>query len=212
MSDLEILKHVAYTRRCLNLLPAAFASNDLNRLSLGFFLLNTLDLLDKLSTIRPEERDNWINWIYHCQVTTGGFRGSPATKTEEPSVFDAGHLPALYFTIASLLILEDDLTRLDRKGALETLRRLQNEDGSFSPVLIGDEKFGEVDVRHLYCAIATWEMLSPVKPEEDINVPAAVKYIQQCKVKDQFECANGRVTMAAMHRAPAWSLMVSSYL
>jgi geranylgeranyl transferase type-1 subunit beta len=182
MSDLDILKHVAYTRRCLNLLPAAFTSNDLNRLSLGFFLLNTLDILDKLSTISPEERKNWIDWIYSCQVTTGGFRGSPATKTAQLSEFDAGHLPASYFAIASLLILGDDLTRLDRKGALETFKRLQKHDGSFSPVLIGEEKFGEVDVRHVYCAIASREMLSPIQPEEDIDVPATIKYIQQCKV------------------------------
>ena len=184
MPEVDIPRHVAYNRRCLNLLPGAFTANDLNRLSLGFFLLNALDILDHLSCITSEDRREWINWIYACQVSPGGgFRGSTGTITKQESIFDAGHLPASYFAIASLLILGDDLTRLNRGGALEMLKRLQNEDGSFSPVFIGGDKFGEVDVRHLYCAIATREMLSPVKPEEDdIDVREAIRYIQKCKV------------------------------
>ena len=186
MTEVDIARHVSYCRRCLNLLPGAFTSNDLNRLSLGFFLLNTLDILDHLSTsTTPSERTEWINWIYSCQLPAGGFRGSTGTKTSEPSIYDAGHLPASYFAIASLLILRDDLTGVNRRGLLATLRRLQNEDGSFAPVLIGEEKFGEVDVRHLYCAIATREMLSPVAKEEDIDVEAAIRYVRQCKV---FPC------------------------
>jgi len=183
MPQHKISRHVAYCRRCLTLLPGVFTAVDLNRLSLAFFLLNALDILDHLSCITPEERQGWINWIYSCQIPSGGFRGSTGTKTKEPSIFDAGHLPASYFAIASLLILGDDLSRVNRQGALDTLRKLQNEDGSFSPVLIGEDKFGEVDVRHLYCAIATREMLSPVTVEEDIDVPAAIQYIQKCKVE-----------------------------
>ena len=209
MSEVDVARHVAYCRRCLNLLPGAFTSNDLNRLSLGFFLLNALDILNCLSCITPEEREEWINWIYSCQIPGGGFRGSTGTKTKEPSIFDAGHLPALYFAIASLLILGDDLTRIDRRGALDTMKRLQNEDGSFSPVVIGEDKFGEVDVRHLYCAIAAREMLSPIKAEEDIDVNAAIRYIQRCKVRPTIVYTHNSLMMEAMRRARVWSLMVS---
>lgn len=97
-------------------------------------------------------------------------------------MYDAAHLPATYFAISSLLILGDDLKRVNRAGALDGLRRLQRDDGSFSPVLIGEERYGEVDVRHVFCASAVRELLSPVSPEEDIDVAAAVRYIQQCKV------------------------------
>jgi len=98
-------------------------------------------------------------------------------------VFDTAHIPETYFALATLLILGDDLKRVRRREILEGLRRSQYEDGSFAPVLLGDgEKFGEVDVRHLYCAIAVRDILSPVKKEEDIDVPAVIRYIQRCKV------------------------------
>jgi geranylgeranyl transferase type-1 subunit beta len=180
---LDVQRHVAYHRRCLNLLPSLFTGNDLNRLSLGFFSLNALDILDQLETTTSlQDREDWVDWIYSCQVDSGGFRGSPATKTAETSVYDAAHLPATYFAIASLLILGDDLTRVNRRGALDGLKRLQRKDGSFSPVLIGEDRFGEVDMRHVFCASAVRAMLSPT-PGEDVNVAATVKYIEQCKVR-----------------------------
>ena len=182
MLDLNVAKHVAYHKRCLDLLPAAFEGNDLNRMSLGFFTLNSLDMLDRLSILSAADREGYINWIYHCQLSSGGFRGSPATMTSESSIYDSANLPAAYFAIALLLMLGDDLTRLNRKGALEVLRQLQNEDGSFSPVIAKGERYGEVDVRHCYCAIAVREMLSPIEPEEDINVPGIIHYLEQCKV------------------------------
>ena len=81
------------------------------------------------------------------------------------------------------MILGDDLKRVNRGGALKLLRSSQNEDGSFSPVLLGGkEKFGEVDVRHIYSACAVRALLSPIKPDEDINVPATIRYIEKCKV------------------------------
>src|SRR5579862_9272985 len=123
MPELDIQKHVAYTKLCLNLLPSAFTSNDSNRLSLGFFLLNTLDILDKLETATSQrDREGWIDWIYHCQLESGGFRGSTGTKTPEHSIYDTAHLPATYFAIASLLILGDDLNRLNRTPILASLR------------------------------------------------------------------------------------------
>ena len=98
-------------------------------------------------------------------------------------MFDTAHIPETYFALATLLILGDDLKRVRRTEILEGLRKSQYEDGSFAPVLLGDgEKFGEIDVRHVYCAMAVRDILSPVKKEEDIDVPAAIRYIQRCKV------------------------------
>src|SRR5947207_4309642 len=168
MTRLDSTKHITYHKLCLNLLPRAFTSNDLNRLSLGFLLLNSLDILDALETATTSaSRQQWISWIYHCQLPSGlGFRGSPATITPLPSIYDTTHLPATYFALAALLILDDDLARVRRTEILKGLRELQNPDGSFSPVLIKGERFGEVDMRHTYCACAIREMLSPVSEEE----------------------------------------------
>ena len=84
MSEVDVARHVAYCRRCLNLLPGAFTSNDLNRLSLGFFLLNALDILDHLSCITPEEREEWINWIYSCQIPHPARSSSAARSMFQP--------------------------------------------------------------------------------------------------------------------------------
>jgi len=179
---IDFQKQIAYHRRCLALLPPPFTGNDLNRMTLGFFLVNSLDILDQLSMTNPELHEDWIEWIYKCQVPSGGFRGSTASKTAGGSIYDTAHLPATYFALALLLILGDDLKRIGREAILRSLKRSQNEDGSFSPVLLGGEKYGEVDVRHVYAASAIRYILSPIKPEEDINVSAAISYIESCKV------------------------------
>jgi geranylgeranyl transferase type-1 subunit beta len=213
MAQLDTSKFVGYVMHCLKLLPSSVTSMDLNRISIGFLLLNILDILDKLDTASPAERRHWIDWIYGCQLPTGGFRGSPATKVLSTSVFDTTHLPATYFAIATLLILGDDLKRVNRGGALSGLKASQNEDGSFSPVLLGDgEKFGEVDVRHTYCAIAIREMLSPIKADEDIDVSAAESYIQKCKVIFLVNFAYDSAMMEDMHRVRNWNLTVAGAL
>jgi len=180
---LNTAKHISYHKRCLQLLPTAFQSNDLNRMSLAFFTLNALDILDAVETTTArEDRQAWIDWIYSCQLDTGGFRGSPATKLGTYSLYDALTLPSTYFAIALLLILGDDLARVQRSGTLAALRKAQNEDGSFSPVLLGGERDGEVDVRHTYSAAAVRCILSPVEVEEDFDVAAAIKYVRSCRV------------------------------
>jgi len=202
MAHLNIPKHVAYTKRCLSLMPANFQSVDLNRMSIGFFLINSLDILNSLNTtITRQDRENWIDWIYQCQLPAGGFRGSTATITDPSSVFDTAHIPGTYFALATLLILGDDLKRVRRREILDGLRKTQYEDGSFAPVLLGDgDKFGEIDVRHVYCAIAVRDILSPIAKEEDIDVPATIRYIQSCKVSPATDFTYDRIMMGDMHR------------
>ena len=88
----------------------------------------------------------------------------------------------MFCLLTSLLILNDDLSRVRRKEILSMLKASQNSDGSFSPVLIDGERFGEVDTRHVYCACAIRYILSPVSKEEDFNVAAAIEYINNTKV------------------------------
>ena len=181
--NLNAARHISYHKRCLQLLPTAFQSNDLNRMSIAFFTLNALDILNALdTTTTPEDRRAWIDWVYSCQLDTGGFRGSPATKVGTYSLYDALTLPSTYFAIALLLILGDDIARVERTRTLAALRKAQNVDGSFSPALLGDERVGEVDVRHTYSAVAVRCMLSPIEVDEDFDVAAAIKYVRSCKV------------------------------
>jgi geranylgeranyl transferase type-1 subunit beta len=177
-------------------------------MSMGFFLVNALDILDQLPETHSECHQDWIEWIYSCQVATGGFRGSTATKTPFKSIYDTAHLPATYFALALLLILDDDLRRVDRGAILSALKKAQHSNGSFSPVLIGEERYGEVDVRHVYTACAIRNILSPIKPGEDIDVSATISYIESCKVRTIQSISNRRITTEDMLKVLNWNLMV----
>ncbi|TGZ82852.1 terpenoid cyclases/Protein prenyltransferase [Ascodesmis nigricans] len=162
-------RHLKYWLRNLRtFLPSDYTPTDLNRLTLGFFIVSALDLLGSLHTsTTPEERNQWIDWIYSNQLPDGGFRGSPATQfvTAPNSRWDPANLPATFFAIVALVTLGDDLSRVNRKEILEWLPILQRDDGSFGEWVLeaheGDEGqiCGGRDMRYIYFAAALRWML-----------------------------------------------------
>lgn len=52
-----------------------------------------------------------------------GFRGSPANGCDH--VYDFGHLAMTYSALASLIVLGDDLSRVNRVQLFEGMRELQ---------------------------------------------------------------------------------------
>ena len=69
MDELHLLhsRHAKYFQRCLAILPSSLASYDTQRVTLAFFAISGLDLLDKLDLI-AEQRQDIINWLYKCLV------------------------------------------------------------------------------------------------------------------------------------------------
>ena len=135
-------KHIKYWLRCLKTyLPTGYTPNDSNRMTLASFVLSALDLLGVLQERTTEsERDDYIDWIYHCQLPDGGFRGFTGTdlgrlRTAENEHWDPANLAATYFALAGLLILGDGLERVKRSECLNWLARLQYPDGSIGEVL-----------------------------------------------------------------------------
>ena len=61
--------------------------------------------------------------IYICQ------------KTENKLKLDSGHIAMTYTAIASLLILGDDLSRVNKTAVLTALRSLQQDDGRWVGVM-----------------------------------------------------------------------------
>ncbi|KAJ5235955.1 hypothetical protein N7489_006046 [Penicillium chrysogenum] len=139
-------RHVKYYLRCLKtFLPSAYTSNDSNRMLLGYLTLSGLDVLGVLqSKTTPEERQGYIDWLYHCQVPSGGFRGFPGTdfgpgkRNKDNEAWDPANVPATFFALVNLLILGDDLSRVKRRECLEWLPKVQRADGSFGE-LVGPE-------------------------------------------------------------------------
>lgn len=161
-------RHVAYFVKALRGLPAPYAPQEVNRLTLVYFAVMALDLLGALDQV---DKEAIVEWVYSLQVLSGpegegdagggagyGFRGSPSVgihyqpggSQANPVAFDGGHLAATYSALAVLLALGDDLARVARAPLLASLPRLQLPDGSFMPVHYG----AEADMRFVFCAAA----------------------------------------------------------
>ncbi|KAJ6020849.1 Terpenoid cyclases/protein prenyltransferase alpha-alpha toroid [Penicillium herquei] len=191
-------RHVKYYLRCLKtFLPSAYTSNDSNRMLLAFLTLSGLDVLGVLQDkITPEERQGYIDWLYHCQVPSGGFRGFSGTdfgaerRTTDNEAWDPANGPATFFALVNLLILGDDLSKVKRRECLQWLPKLQRADGSFGELLGPDGKIGgDRDLRYCMCAAGIRFMLrgsgsKGVEDIEDIDVPGFISFIEACQAYD----------------------------
>ncbi|XP_052221775.1 geranylgeranyl transferase type-1 subunit beta-like [Dreissena polymorpha] len=177
-------KHVKFFLRCLQVLPGRYSSLDTSRMTIAFFALSGLDMLNALDVIE-KDRQSIIDWIYSLQVLPDkegnglcGFRGSSTLghafdvqKASEKCIpYDGSHIAMTYTALASLLILGDDLGRVDRTAVLSSLRTLQLKDGSYRPV----SEPSENDMRFVYCAACICYMLDDW---QGMDVAKAAHYI-----------------------------------
>ncbi|KAL1998269.1 hypothetical protein VTN02DRAFT_6497 [Thermoascus thermophilus] len=190
-------RHVKYFLRCLkSFLPHQYTASDANRVLLAFFTVAGLDVLGVLQTnTTPEERRGYVDWLYHCQVPSGGFRGftgtdfGPARRTPENEVWDPANVPATFFALATLLILGDDLSRVKRRECLRWLRGVQRDDGSFGEVVsVGGEIAGGRDLRLCCCAAGIRYILrgrsgKGLEAVPDIDVAKLVAFVEACQVR-----------------------------
>uniref|UniRef100_A0A674H0M6 Protein geranylgeranyltransferase type I subunit beta n=1 Tax=Taeniopygia guttata TaxID=59729 RepID=A0A674H0M6_TAEGU len=99
-------RHVRFFQRCLQILPERYSSLETSRLTIAFFALSGLDMLDSLDVVN---KDDIIEWIYSLQVLPTedrsnmnrcGFRGSsylgmPFNPSKGPGIshpYDSGHI------------------------------------------------------------------------------------------------------------------------
>ena len=189
--------HIKYWLRCAKtLLPHQYTANDSNRMFLAYFIVSALDLLGVLETkVSLEERQSWVEWIYHCQVPEGGFRGFPGTmfhpkeRTVTNQHWDPANIPATFFAIVTLLVLGDDLSGVLRKECLEWLPKLQRANGSFGETLgVMQSIEGGNDLRYCCCAAGIRYILRgrradlDIQGAKDFDVDALVGYISACQV------------------------------
>ncbi|XP_023215384.1 geranylgeranyl transferase type-1 subunit beta-like [Centruroides sculpturatus] len=180
-------QHVKFFKRCLLMLPNGLRSLDTSRLTVVYFAISGLDLLNALDEIESE-RELIIDWIYSLQLLPDlngsnlnrcGFRGSNAIgnslivkKPGNINNYDSAHIAMTYTGLASLIILGDDLSRVNRLALIEGVRALQQPDGSFCPVI--DES--ENDMRFVYCAACICYILQDWSA---MNIPKVIEYIQK---------------------------------
>jgi geranylgeranyl transferase type-1 subunit beta len=190
-------RHIKYFLRCLKtLLPHQYTSGDSGRVLLSFFIIAGLDLLGVLYThTTAKERQGYIDWLYHCQHPSGGFRGFTGAnfgdekRTRDNEAWDPPNIPATFLALETLILLGDDLSRLKREECLRWLPRLQRADGSFGESLGGaGEIEGGQDLRFCYCAAGIRYLLRGKRGDDiahvtDVNVDKLISFIESCQVR-----------------------------
>ncbi|KAK9383644.1 terpenoid cyclases/protein prenyltransferase alpha-alpha toroid [Kockiozyma suomiensis] len=212
-------RHAGFFKYCLKILPQQYTPTDTTRLAIIFFCISALDLLGVipnseeenlnpnfgLKKVTKDQVEKWKDWIYEtCLLPSrAAFRCSPAlafaNDSSSKQTYDPGHTAGTYFALATLLILRDDLSRIDRPAMMRWLCACQRDDGSFATGLLetdshhgefGGEHFGEPDLRFGYCAAAIrWiiggDLLSQRGLAPDIDViKARAHVLDECVTYD----------------------------
>lgn len=178
-------------------------------MTLAFFIISALDLLDILDTqINAAERGHYVDWIYQCQHPLGGFKGFTGGdvglgnemtqrqvgyaegKNIRNNRWDSANIAATYFALVNLVVLGDDLSQVDVEACWRWVRGLQLDDGSFGEGMGSEEEIlGGKDVRFCYCALGIRWILSHlpgnslrVDGGEDVELEKVVRFVETSQV------------------------------
>ncbi|KAJ2883094.1 geranylgeranyl transferase type-1 subunit beta [Coemansia aciculifera] len=185
-TQLAVDSHARYFRICLSGLPHQMTSLDAARMTFVQLCLVGLTALGKLDEVcSAEEKKQMIEWIYGQQVLGDGtelsaaycgFRGGSLFGPHDLCDYvaaNSANVAGTYSALCALLLLGDDLSRVDRPAIVEALRCLQQDSGCFAPHPGTTER----DPRFIYCACAISAILGDWS---GVDKDAAVKYIVSC--------------------------------
>ncbi|CCD26516.1 protein geranylgeranyltransferase type I subunit CDC43 NDAI_0H03430 [Naumovozyma dairenensis CBS 421] len=168
-------KHVKFVTRHLNLLPSTHQNQDVNRMAIIFYAIETLSSLDPSSIITYKKK-NTIHWIRSHYLKNENISGFIGSKTMAINGVTTITLPNTLFALLTLLILDDKeffTNVLDCKSVCRFVSKCQDaKDGSFVSVLrlYSNNEPSPVDSNDLrFCYIAV-----------------AILYLCGCKERNQF--------------------------
>lgn len=154
-SDFALRRHGDYFKKHLQSLPIPYKTMDTNRLTLLYFSVSGLDLLEMIDEI---DKDHVIRYVYSLQSENadhGGFYGYPKQhfgSEEKDRCNNQPHIANTYTALVMLMILGDDIGFVDRKAIAQSLKKWQLPDGSFCCVHGISSLDSENDMRFVYCA------------------------------------------------------------
>ncbi|KAL4481455.1 hypothetical protein ABPG74_007544 [Tetrahymena malaccensis] len=176
----NIQAHIALQKMILLGDGVKFVSLDGQRIYVVYFILNSLDALDKIDEVLTvEQKQAIITWIYRQQIIKrtkltntliGGFRGSECfgyhteynngnveeVVVEEEEIYQ--DIQTIVFTqcaLSCLKILGDNLHLVSRPHILATLKRLQNTNGQMRSC----DDSQESDLRYTYSSLVVSRLL-----------------------------------------------------
>ncbi|PAA86980.1 hypothetical protein BOX15_Mlig033671g2, partial [Macrostomum lignano] len=176
-----------YCRRVLTCLPSHCSGYDQNRLVFAWFAISTMDMLDRTQELNRQEI---IDWVYSLQILPSsgrpvancGFRGAPLLGSpadphldaENPLPYDASHLTMVFAGLGILLMLGDDLQRVDRDAVLSGVAALQTPAGCFTAGKFAPES----DLRFVFSACVSCYYLNDFTK---IDVDRSVAFLLACQ-------------------------------
>lgn len=193
--DYQFSLHNKYFSRCLTILPAYISSADNSRVTIAFYSLAGLDLLQTLPKSLPYNSSELISWIYKLQLIFDsdvcGFRGSTCaiTSHNQPNPYDHIHITMTMASLISLLLLGDNLENVQRDKIASSLIHLQLPTGAFLATRLSTEN----DLRFVYCACVVAFILNDWS---GINQDLCTNFILQCRT---YEYAFGQTPGAEAH-------------
>jgi len=205
IDDYKFSSHTKYFCRCLCVLPSHTSSLDNSRVTLVFYGIAALDLLDSLATSLPYSPAETISWIYRLQMTDVskpcGFRGSTCviTSRTNPNEYDQIHITMTMTSLLSLLLLGDDLKDVQRERIASSLSQLQLPSGAFLATPLSTEN----DLRFVYCACVIAFILNDWS---GVDVERCRNFILQCRT---YEFAFGQVPGAEAHGGSTFCAIAS---
>ncbi|KZV25139.1 geranylgeranyl transferase type-1 subunit beta-like [Dorcoceras hygrometricum] len=186
-------RHICFLEMMYQLLPSAYQEQEINRLTLAYFVVSGLHILRAIERI---DKEVVINWVLSLQARPKspedsengqfyGFHGSRSSQfqstdkgpSEQVAIPNGSHLASTYCALAILKIVGYDLSLIDSGVLLKSMKNLQQPDGCFMPVHTGAEK----DLRFVFCAAAICSML---KNWSGIDRGKAKEYILSCQSYD----------------------------
>lgn len=144
---------------------------DASRTWICYWILHSLSLLDKLSSLSEETIRDVVELLQSCQHTSGGFGGGPGQLP---------HLATTYAAVAALVTLgrKDVLDLINRDSLMSFFLRMcvPPERGGGMTM----HQNGEVDVRGCYCALSVCYMLN-MDSKKIADTCDLVQFVHRCQ-------------------------------
>ncbi|XP_052187229.1 geranylgeranyl transferase type-1 subunit beta [Diospyros lotus] len=188
-TDFDEDRHVMFLQMAYQLLPSEYQREEINRLTLAYFVVSGLHILGAGDRIDKEAVIDWVLSLRahpkkEDEQNSGqfyGFHGSRSSQFQPDDnavwIPNSSHLASTYCALAILKTVGYDLSLLDSESILKSMRNLQQLDGSFMPIHTGAER----DLRFIFCAAAISSIL---ENWSGMDREKAKEYILNCQSYD----------------------------
>ncbi|KAI3793349.1 hypothetical protein L1987_35966 [Smallanthus sonchifolius] len=182
-------RHIRYLEMNYQILTSPYESQEINHLTLAYFIISGLHILQALDRV---DREAVIDWVLSLQahpkneaeLNNGQFYGFHGSRSSQFQSVDNGvsvpnnsHLASTYCALAILKTVDYDFSLIDSSSISKSMKHLQQSDGSFMPIHTG----AETDLRFVYCAAVISSLLDNWS---GIDKEKAKNYILSCQSYD----------------------------